>query len=178
MIFRFLPPSPQDERAGRFLFVGTVLAIMVIGALLSLSLSSLQFTTLPTRGPLSVLLPTPAMRGPLCAMLCGAGAALAWSLWRAQHALDVRRKRAQKGGIRLARTGVFISDLKPDERVIAFDSIDHLAVGPGKLEIHHKGGIEILATREIENSQLLIEELKRRVQLGSGASDFIPLSPM
>ena len=151
---------------------------MVIGALLSLSLSGQQFLTPATSGPLAVLLPPPNMRGPLIAALCGAGAALAWSLWRAQHALDLRRKRAGRGGIRLARTGVFISDLKPDERVIAFDSIDHLAVGPGKLEIHHKGGIETLATREIENSHLLIEELKRRVRLGSGASDFIPLSPM
>lgn len=156
MEFHFLPPSPQDERAGRFLLIGTVLAIMVVGA----------------------LLPLPATRGPISAVLWGAGAALAWSLWRAQHALDQRRKRATRGSIRLARTGIFISDLKPDERVIAFDSIDHLAVGPGKLEIHHKGGTETLATREIENSQLLIEELKRRVRLGSGASDFIPLSPI
>ncbi len=136
--------------------IGTILGLMVIGA----------------------LLPLPAARGPVSAVLWGALAALAWSLWRAQHALDQRRKRATRGGIRLARTGVFISDLKPDERVIAFESIDHLAVGPGKLEIHHKGGVETLATREIENSQLLIEELKRRVRLGSGTSDFIPLSPM
>ncbi|BCM89527.1 hypothetical protein IAD21_01374 [Abditibacteriota bacterium] len=156
MLFRFLPPSPQDERAGRFLLVGTVLAIMVIGA----------------------LLPLPAARGPVSAVLWGALGALAWSLWRAQHSLDQRRKRATNGSIRLARTGLFITDLKPDERVIAFDAIDHLAVGPGKLEIHHKDGVETLATREIENSALLIEELKRRVRLGSGASDFIPLSPM
>ncbi|RYX83256.1 hypothetical protein EON83_15425 [bacterium] len=156
MTFRFLPPSPQDERAGRFLMAGTVLALMVIGA----------------------LLPLPAARGPVSAVLWGALAALAWKLWSAQHALDVRRKRAERGSIRLVRTGVFITDMKPDERVIAFEDIDHLSVGPGKLEIHHKGGLETLATREIENSQLLTEELKRRVRLGSGASDFIPLSPM
>lgn len=156
MEFHFLPPSPQDERAARFLLVGTVLAIMVIGA----------------------LLPLPITRGPVSAVLWGAGAALAWSLWRAQHDLDARRKRAERGLIRMARTGIFISDLKPQERVIAFDTIDHLAVGPGKLEIHHKGGVEILATREIGNSEILIEELKRRVRLGSGGSDFIPLLPM
>lgn len=156
MLFRFLPPSPQDERSTHFLMAGTVLALMVVG----------------------VLLPLPVARGPMSAVLWGAGAALAWKLWSAQHSLDLRRKRARRGSIRMARTGVFITDLKPDERVIAFDSIDHLAVGPGKLEIHHKGGIETLATREIENSHLLVEELKRRVRLGSGASDFIPLSPM
>lgn len=156
MEFHFLPPSPQDERAARYYLVGTVLAIMVIGA----------------------LLPLPSMRGPMSAVLWGAAGALAWSLWRAQHELDQKRKRAARGGIRLARTGVFIADLKPDERVIAFDAIDHLAVGPGKLEIHHNGGVETLATREIENSQLLIEELKRRVRFGKGVGDFIPLSPM
>lgn len=156
MQFRFLPPSPQDERAARFLLAGTVLALMVIGA----------------------LLPLPMARGPFQAVLWGAGAALAWSLWRAQHELDLKRKRASRGSIRLARTGVFISDLKPQERVIAFDSIENLEVGPGKLAIHHQGGVETLATREIENVELLIAELKRRVRFGSGASDFIPLSPL
>ncbi len=156
MLFRFLPPSPQDERAARFLLVGTVLALMVIGA----------------------ILPLPAARGPLQAVLWGAGAALAWGLWRAQHELDQKRKRAARGSIRLARTGVFISDLHPKERVIAFDSIDRLEVGPGKLEIFHSSGVETLATREVENVELLISELKRHVRLGSGASDFIPLAPM
>ncbi len=156
MTFRFLPPSPQDERAAHFLMIGTVLALMFIGA----------------------LLPLPVARGPFSAVLWGAGAALVWSLWRAQHELDQKRRRAARGSIRLARTGVFVCDLKPQERVIAFDSIDKLAVGPGKLEIFHKNGVETLATREIENAELLISELKRRVQMGSGASDFIPLSPM
>ncbi len=156
MTFRFLPPSAQDERAARFLLVGTVLALMVIGA----------------------LLPLPLARGPFGAVLGGAGAALAWGLWRAQHGLDGQRRRAARGGIRLARTGVFIADLQPQERDIPFETIDRLAVGPGKLEIFHAGGVETLATREIENAELLVAELKRRVRLGAGASDFIPLSPM
>lgn len=155
MQFRFLPPSPEDERAMRFLTIGVVLSSMVVGALFFL-----------------------ATRGALSAILVGALVGLYWLYVRAQHELDRRKKRAHRGSIQLAKTGLIIADFERDDRVFAWEHIKHLVIGPGKLEIHHDKGVEILATREIENSELLIAELKRRVRLGSGASDFIPLSPM
>ncbi len=155
MQFRFLPPSPEDERAMRFLQFGTILALMVIGALL----------------PLAWKL------GPLQAVLWGAGGALLWKAARAQHELDRKQKRAARGSIQLGKSGLIIADFERADRIFAWEQIKHLVIGPGKLEIHHDQGVETLATREIENSELLISELKRRVQMGS-AFDFIALSPM
>ena len=154
MTFRFLPPSPQDERAAKFLLAGTVLSLMTIGALL------------------------PIVRGAFAAILWGAAGAVAWSLWRAQRELDRKRKRAARGSIQLNRSGLLIADFEKSERIFAWEEIKHLVVGPGKLEIHAEPRTEILTLREIENAELLVSELKRRVRLGSGASDFIPLSPM
>jgi len=155
MTFRFLPPSPQDERALRFLTGGILLASMVVGAL---------FLLYP--------------RGPIVAVLVGALVGLYWLYVRAAREADRRRKRAQRGTIQLARSGLIIADFEKPDRIFAWEEIKHLVVGPGKLEIHGKTRVEILATREIENGELLVSELKRRVRLGSGASDFIPLSPM
>jgi len=155
MTFRFLPPSPRDERALRFLTGGIVLASMVVGALFFF-----------------------ATRGPMTAVLIGALVGLYWIYVRSQRELDAKRKRAERGSIVLGRMGVVIADFEKPDRIFAWDEIKHLVVGPGKLEIHGKTRTEILATREIENAELLISELKRRVRLGSGASDFIPLSPM
>lgn len=155
MTFRFLPPSPRDERALRFLTGGIVLSSMVVGALFFF-----------------------ATRGPLTAILVGALVGLYWIYIRSQRELDAKRKRAERGSIALSRAGLVIADFERPNRMFAWEEIKHLVVGPGKLEIHGKAGIEILATREIENAELLIAELKRRVRLGSGASDFIPLSPM
>jgi hypothetical protein len=155
MRFRFLPPSPQDERALRFLTLGIVLSSMVVGALFLF-----------------------APRGPAPAVLVGALVGLYWLYIRAAHELDRRRKRAARGSIQLLKTGLIIADFEHADRIFDWQQIKHLVIGPGKLEIHHDKGIETLATREIENSELMIGELKRRVRLGSGASDFIPLSPM
>ena len=155
MTFRFLSPSPQDERAMRFLMGGVLLSSMVVGALFLF-----------------------AMRGALSAVLVGALVGLYWLYIRAQHELDRRRKRAARGSIQLLKAGLTIADFQKKDRIFRWEQIQHLVIGPGKLEIHHDRGVEILATREIENSELLISELKRRVRLGSGASDFIPLSPM
>lgn len=139
----------------RFLLVGVVLSSMVVGALFFL-----------------------ATRGPLAAVLVGALVGLYWLYVRAQHELDRKKKRATRGSIQLAKSGLIIADFERDDRVFTWAQIKHLVIGPGKLEIHHEQGVEILATREIENSELLLTELRRRVRLGNGASDFIPLSPM
>ena len=153
MIFRWLPPSPDETQSvARFAFA-TVLAMATIG----------------------VFLAWPNQRA--TPVLVGAMLALMVNFFRVQSGFDARKKRAEKGEIRLDGEKIRVFDGKRAVE-IRWTQIEKLDTQNGRLAIFWSGKPQILGLREVENGMQLAHELGKRLGKSGTPSNFIPLSSL
>lgn len=137
--FRYFPPGADEQRAFVMLFLGTLLGLVAVGALLWFVVRE------------------ESMR----AALWGAGAALVWSLGRAAWRLEKKAQRAANAEIGVADDGLHLSDEKGRSVVVPYDDLTFGVVG-GRMALSWTGGKLEVGAREIEDGMDLMRVLSEK----------------
>lgn len=160
-VFRYFPPSVEEQRAFLIQLIGTLLALVVIGVL---ALGSSE----------------PGLRG----VLAGIGVGVLFLLARTAWQLEKKAARAEHGEVRVDQSGFICTNFKGETQSVPWEKITTLQVVAGKLLLHWNDDSDRqremrLSTREIEDGLELIQLLATRgrsTPIASGTpSNFIPL---
>ncbi len=157
--FRYFPPGADEQRAFVMLFVGTLLGLAAIGALL--------WFVVREEGRRAIL--------------WGAGAALVWSLGRAAWRLEKKAQRSANAEISVGDDGLHLSDEHARSVVVAWDDLTFGVVG-GRMALSWPDGKLEVGAREIEDGMELMRAIgeKKNGPARPGftpPSNFIPLDP-
>ena len=109
-IFRYFAPSSEEQKSFGLLFLGSLLAIGLIGGLYMAGWA--------------------LGRGPI---LLGAGAAIVYRLGRAAWQLENKGQRARHGFIELSAAGLTFCDAAGRKQEVAWPAINHSDVSGGRL---------------------------------------------
>ena len=153
-VFRYYPPSPEEQRSFFVLFAGSLLAILVAGGLAF-------FTS----------------EAGIRALMLGAGAAILWRFFAAAREFERRGQRAKVAQIGLDDTGLHLTDANGNLQTVPWTEISDVGTSGGRLQIHWQNGNFIVGAREVENGMELTREILRRVGKPDKPSNFIPLDP-
>ena len=161
-VFRFFPPSVEEQRAFFVQLAGTLFSLAVIGVLVWQSREA-------------------GLRG----VLLGAGLGVLYLLVRAAWQLERKVARAQHGEISIREDGISHTNYKGETSFIPWENIAALEVVAGQLQLtwsnekNRKCELR-LSAREIEDGMELIQLIAARGRSTSAAStstNFIPLEP-
>ncbi len=155
--YRYFPPGADEQRAFVMLFLGTLLGLAAIGALLWFVVRD----------------------GGMKAALWGAGAALLWSLGRTAWRLEKKAQRSANAEIGVGDDGLHLSDEKGRGVVVPYDDLT-FGVAGGRMALSWPGGQLEVGAREIEDGMDLMRAIgdKKNGSASGGwtpPSNFIPL---
>lgn len=155
--YRYFPPGADEQRAFVMQFLGTLLGLAAIGAMLWFVVRE----------------------GSMRAALWGAGAALVWSLARSAWRLEKKAQRAANASIGVGDDGLHLSDEQGRAVVVPYDDLT-FGVAGGRMALSWPDGKLEVGAREIEDGMDLLRALGAKKDGGANQgftppSNFIPL---
>lgn len=164
MFFRYLPPAPEEQRAFALQFLGSLLGIAVLVAMI-----------LATREM--------ALRG----LLIGAIGATIWLLLRNAFALENKARRAERASLTLDAEALTVMDAREYSQRVLWRDVEKCETRGGRLSLQWQGknGAQTLeiGARELENGMefvrhsLAFYNAAHDIHSQALPSNFIPLEP-
>lgn len=154
-VYRYFPPSPEEQRSFFILVAGSALAVLVAVVLI--------FFVTKDAGPR--------------ALLTGACLAILWRLAQSSWELEKRGQRARNAQIGVGDEGLELVDSQGKQQSVAWKDIEEANTIGGRLHLRWKDGSLMVGAREVENGMIMTQEILRRLSKPEKTSNFIPLEP-
>lgn len=155
--FHYLPPAVEEQRAFAIQFVGSFIALGLVGAAWLMRLS----------------MPFDA------SVLWGVAAGVIYLLARSAWKLEMKAQRSSRSEIALTATALLITDGRGQTQRVDWTAFSSIDVQGGRLMLQWPGGQFTVGAREIEDGMTLVNEVMQRSGRSQQRtpSNFIPLEP-